>query len=294
MSASYNSTLKIVVPHKWQADAAKAVGSLAPFFQALEGLIVEHISGVLEHTTRYNLQSGEQGPYVFQMDFKGTYGGFAHFSHIPGFIEAINSINPYSANYAMMLSNDHYINIGHEHGTYGHVLPPKEHAVGKPAPVCPSAPARVVSEKVERSSLMEPEPRMPTVMVASPIPSGARSPLGGYEAETESSLRASPLPQATVQVEEEVKVAVSQGSDIPSLVSSMDSLHLDTIKARSKARYFSLLSQLATLQQQTYLMEEERKDMLKQINENKKRMQMFEFAMDEIIDLMGGPEFMRE
>lgn len=286
----YESTLKIIVPYKWQADALKVVGgeSLAPFFQALEGLIVEHISGVLEHTTRYNLQSGEKGPYVFQMDFKGTPGGFATLCNIPGFIDAIYTISPYSADSLMRFDGQHYIYFGHTNGRLGYYIPPKEHAVGKPAPVCPSAPARVKTENVERSALLEPEPqwpkatnelvaqanRMPTVMVASPIPSGARSPVA--------------------QVEEEVKVAVSQGSDLASLASSMDSLHLDTIKARSKARYLSLLSQLAGLQQETYLLEEQRKDMWKQINENKKRMHLFEFAMDEIIGLMGGPEFMRE
>ena len=276
MSASYNSTLKIVVPHKWQADALKVVGgeSLAPFFQALEGLIVENVSGVLEHTTRYNLQSGTQGPYVFQMDFKGTYGGFAHLSHIPGFIDAINTINPYSANSVMDLGEGYFINIGHDYGKKLVFLPPKEHAVGKPEPVCPSAPARVVSEKVERSALLEPEPRMPTIV--SPVPSGACSP-------------------AVVQMSDGPvsAQAPSQGTDIASLQSSMQSLELDTIKSRSKARYLSLLSQLAGLQQETYLLEEHRKDMLKQINENKKRMHVFEFAMDEIIDLMGGLEFMK-
>ena len=274
MSANtYTSTLKIVVPYKWQANALQVLKgeSLASFFQALEGLIVENVSGVLEHTTRYNLQSGgEKGPYVFQMDFNGTPGGFATLCHIPGFIEAINIINPYSINYAMMLSNGHYINIGHDYRMAGHRLPPKEHAVGKPAAVCPSAPARVVSEKEARSALLEPEPRMPTIV--SPVPSGACSP-------------------AVVQMSD--GPAPSQGTDIASLQSSMQSLELDTIKSRSVTRYRSLLSQLAGLQQETYLMEEHRKDMLKQINENKKRMQMFEFAMDEIIDLMGGPEFMR-
>lgn len=271
----YEAFLKIIVPYKWHADALKVVDSLPSFFQALEGLIVEHISGVLEHTTRYNLQSGgEKGPYVFQMHFKGTLGGFATLSHIPGLIGAINIINPYSVNYAMALSNDHYINIGHEYRMYGHRLPPKELAVGKPAAVCPSAPARVVSEKVERGAFLEPEPRMPTVVVASPLPSGARSP-------------------AVVQESDGPVSAPSQGSDLASLQSSMQSLELDTIKSRSKARYLSLLSQLAGLQQETYLLEEQRKDMWKQINENKKRMHLFEFAMDEIIDLMGGPEFMK-
>ncbi len=278
MSAVANSnilhkeSLKIIVPQKWNADACAALGgeSLNVFFQALEGLIVEHVSGVLEHTTRYNLQSGAKGPYVFQMDFKGTLGGFATLSHIPGFIEAINIINPYSANYMMMLSNDHYIMIGHEYGKDPHSLPPKEMVVGKPVAVCPSAPARPLRETAHplRESLLEPKPRMP-----SPIPSGAQSPV-------------------VVQNDEAVPV-VSQGSDLASLQSSMDSLQLDTIKARSVARYRTLLSELANLQQQTYLMEEQRKDMLKQINDNKKRMHVLEFAMDEIIDLMGGPEFMR-
>jgi hypothetical protein len=272
-TSTYNSTLKIIVPYKWQAAALKVIDgeSLTPFFQALEGLIVEHISGVLEYTTRYNLQSGEQGPYVFQMDFKGSYGGFAYLCYIPGFIQAINTINPYSANYKMVLSDKHYINIGHDHRMFPHDLPPMEHAVGKPAAVCPSAPARVVSEKVDRAILLEPMPRMPTVV--SPIPSGVRSPAVVQESD-------GPVP--------------SQGTDIASLQSSMDSLQLDTIKSRSKARYLSLLSELAGLQQETYLLEEHRKDMLKQINENKKRMHVFEFAMDEIIDLMGGPEFIRE
>jgi len=268
----YEAILKIIVPYKWQDDALRVVDSLPSFFQALEGLIVEHISGVLEYTTRYNLQSGEKGPYVFQMHFKGTLGSFTTLCHIPGFVDAINIINPYSANTVMHLGMNYFINIGHEYGKDPHSLPPKELAVGKPAAVCPSAPARVVSEKVERGALLEPEPRMPTVVVASPIPSGARSP---------------------AVVQESIMPAPSKGSDIASLQSSMQSLELDTIKSRSKARYLSLLSQLAGLQQETYLLEEQHKDMLKRINENNERLHLFQFMMDEIIDLMGGPEFMK-